>query len=129
MKSISRALGIGTLVLAISSVCACPTAEKQERLIETLVGQPISVHVIGGDKSADLSAVVRNEDGKYILCHAKDNRCYLRNLVHAAAIIESEIRDGDNESVEMKGVYNDDHIFEMYSVSANSYTIKLDFFK
>ena len=37
-------------------------------------------------------------------------------------LIESEMKDGDNEPVEIGGIYRD-KVFEIWSVSANGYTI------
>lgn len=129
MKRLKEKLGIGAIVLTLASpgiaalgFTACSPVAKQEQKIETLWGKPISVQVIGGHGYGYLSTVVENEKGEYVLCRTGHNWS-MPKLSDLAALIDSEIKDGDDEFITIKGKYNGD-MFRMESVSANGYTIQ-----
>tara|TARA_Y100000310_G_scaffold341266_1_gene439886 strand:+ start:372 stop:791 length:420 start_codon:yes stop_codon:yes gene_type:complete len=95
---------------------------------EYLSGKPINAEAAVVYHTAELSSMVQTEDGKYVLCFAKENRMsnprfdwYHGNILEAKTIIQSEIDDGDNEKITMKGWYEGDK-FGFVSVSANDYT-------
>ena len=119
---------LGALVLALSG-CSGKKLNKPQEELTTLVGEPVSIESDGGRLSSSLSVIVKTEDGKYILCNKMGS---IRTLTNAAAVIRSEMNDGDNEPVVLKGKYdvleimNSDEVFKrfkIYSVSANGFTI------
>jgi len=90
---------------------------------ETLRGYPVSVETVCGNvgTASHISTVVKDKNGNYILCRGfKDGG----EVADAAALINSEIEDNDNEMVELVGKYNGE-LFNIESVSANGYTVEL----
>jgi len=94
------------------------------RLEETVRGQPVSVQVAGvSHGNQGLSVVIETEKGEYLLCNSSRYFPVL-DLTDAASLIESEMRDGDTEPIEITG-YRQGNKFKMNIVSANGYTIDL----
>lgn len=100
-------------------------AKKEEedlKRFETIIGYPISLEHEGNYGRNSLSVMVRNKDGRNILCQGKSRSAEDLPIAKVSSLIRSEMNDGDNESIELKGVYRGD-IFEIWSVSANCYTV------
>ncbi len=116
-KIIAGTLIVGTLV-------SCRGKNKSNKpSVETIIGEPMSVQVAGGTHSSrSLSTVIKTEDEKYVLCNA--GPYHISRLTDAAALIESEMRDGDSEPVKITG-YWDGNRFKMSSVSANGHEYNL----
>jgi hypothetical protein len=108
MKKIFRTVTLCTLVGAatlgcydgLHSVDAEVASENQ-----IISGKPISVaYDNGGYTTSGAFAAVVEIDGKYILASVGDQKSS-RNRVEAAALIESEIKDNDNENIQLTGTY------------------------
>lgn len=85
-------------------------------------GKPISIaYDNGGYVTPGAFALVLEADGKYILASAGDPNSE-RNRVEAAALIESEINDKDEEKIQVQGTYQGAR-FEIKSITANGYQI------
>lgn len=82
----------------------------------TLVGTPMSVVV-----NEYSLATVLHMDGTPLLAYVRSSR-RIENA-QATALIQSEIADGDNESIELRGRYGDERTFVIESLTANGYTI------
>ena len=120
---------IGGLALAFTViVCAIFGAayildskryRTEKESVERIKGYPLGVEYDGGD----LSIAVRDENGQIQIYHGRTEN-YIRQFsaLDAKVLIESEMKDGDNEPVEIGGIYRD-KVFEIWSVSANGYTI------
>ncbi len=112
----------GGMILGALAGCDGKNNSSNQPLEETVRGQPISVQVAGGANSVrGLSVVVETEKGKYLLCNSSGHYPIL-GLTDAASLIESEMRDGDTEPIEITG-YRQGKKFKMNTVSANGYTI------
>jgi len=90
---------------------------------EILIGEPISLQISSGDTYSTFSTIIKDDKGKYILCKGPH-----LPTSEAAALIESEMNDGDNEPIELRGIYIKEReinkkIFKINSVSANGYKI------
>ncbi len=120
-KIIASGIILGTLT-------GCDNSENKP-LEETLRGEPISVQVAGGSSGEQsISTVIRLNNGNYELCGAGEGFApyyNLQALTDAAAMIESEMRDGDSEPVEIKGYRVEGNRFKMKSVSANGFIVNI----
>ena len=93
MKSLTKTLGVGLLGLTMSGFS--PNTDK------ILEGIPISVAASNG-YGDDYMATVLDVNGRYILAYGDGNSL---GHVKAEALIKSEIVDGDNETIRLKGSY------------------------
>ena len=90
---------------------------------EYLVGKPISVETDSFRCLNTISVVIQKETEEYVLASCSKN--YMNGYyTDAHAIIKSEINDGDNQYIEMKGKYSNGR-FTIYEVSANDLTAVL----
>ena len=98
----------------------------KSNLEEKLSGIPLSVETIGDAYGAGFSTIIDTGEGKYILCNANRIRKEARYtiLTEAAALIESEMNDGDFEPIDVKG-YWEGNRFNINNVSANGYSLHL----
>ena len=81
----------------------------------------MGVSIYSGKSFADITVVI-DKNGKKILGY---NNCgYFLAYSKAGALIQSEINDGDNDSIELTGNY-EENTFKIKSVKANGY--KIDF--
>lgn len=96
--------------------------EEESKMETTLRGYPISCETNAGQGYSGLIAVVKNEEGKYILCKGMQRMREDLPVLETAALIKSEMNDGDKETIEFRGIYRGDK-FEIWSVSANGYTL------
>ena len=129
MKLYQKIIAGGMLLGALAG-CDGKNDSTNKPLEETLRGEPISVQVAGGTHGEQsISTVIRLNDGKYQLCSSGEGfsqHYNLQELTDAAAIIESEMRDGDSEPVEIRGYRTEGNRFRMKSVSANGYSINVE---
>jgi len=111
-----------TGLIYIGGYYTCNNAKKRNeedlKRLETIVGYPISLEHEGNYGYGTLSTIIRNKDGRDILCKSTS---HFRND-KAVSLIKSEINGGDNQPIELKGIYRGD-IFEIWSVSANGHTL------
>jgi hypothetical protein len=86
----------------------------------TLRGKPISVaYDFGGyGNSAEIATVI-DVSGQQVLAYG---RLSDKNSIEAAALIQSEMNDGDNEPIELVGKYEGAR-FVIESLKANNYQI------
>ena len=90
--------------------------------ITPVVGKPLSV-ATGIQNGADIITVVIDIDGEKLFCHHTNSLNELR-YVTAEALIQSEIEDGDEEPIILKGIYeNENNMLEMQSIEVNGYKI------
>lgn len=113
---IAAALGIGLFITAIPAYSQDIPGQRQ-----TLRGYPVRVGAVCGNGSSSISAVITDKKGNNISCRGFDG---CDEVTNAAALIRSEIEDNDTEMVEFEGKYNGE-LFNIESVSANGYTVKL----
>ena len=127
MKYFNKLAGIAALVLAVGCAQEPGMTKTEDKGLESLSGKPISVSIAGGNHNAKgLSLVLQKEDGKYQLCHTVGVQFYLSDMVDMAALIQSEIADGDNDSVKLNGKYKDG-IFKIYSAEANGMKVEANY--
>ncbi len=99
--------GIVTSVLGSSGFMILEDSRRraeESKMETTLKGYPISCENV---IDRYLVAMVKNEEGKYVLCKGSRSAGYGLPILEATALIKSEIDDGDEESVELRGVYGD----------------------
>ena len=121
LKSLGKkALLIGGLI-AILNGCNGDTNTSRTPRTLTLRGKPLSVSMAYGRYWGSLATVLE-VDGKEVLASV-GSRSGPGELVRAAALIQSEISDGDNEKVELIGKYYREDKFSIYMVRANGHTI------
>ena len=123
MKSINRVLGIGSLALALGG-CGTDSSYDDSAQYQTIRGLPISV--AGGEYGGIYTlAIVLDVEGRHVLARkygvSHVTKSLLRN-VSGVALVQSEISDGDEEPIELRGRYDGD-IFEIKGISANDYNI------
>ena len=92
-----------------------PPAKQLEEVVR---GIPVSVKC----SYNSLSVVLKDSKGKYLLGNAC--RFPISDISDAAALIESEMKDGDNEPVKLRG-YRQGNRMNINFISANGYTINL----
>ena len=112
---------------AIESYRSTPQKTNTVEVL-TIKGKPISVDTeIYYHTKGSISTVIETE-GKKVLCSYKTDGwknidCLI--LSEANALIQSEINDGDDESIELTGKYNGNK-FEINSLKANGYEINFE---
>ena len=122
MKTIKNTLA--GIVLATSlAISGCSDSINNNSKIKpiSISGKPISVQQ-STSHSTDHMATVLEVDGKYVLA-STGNVYDSNNCVESATLIQSEIDDGDDEKISLKGNYIDKK-FYLNEVTANGYTIK-----
>ena len=115
-----------TGALIIGSLAGCRnTSDSNSNLPhkEEVTGIPLSVQIIGGAYTQGFSTVIEIKEGTYLLCTLPKEHGI--GLTEAAALIKSEMNDGDNEPIILTGYRNADR-FNILSISANGYTINLE---
>ena len=94
----------------------------------TLIGKPLSVQVVGrahtiGSLATVIEKTVIYDPEKkmksYFICSSKYSNG-LRSLVEAAAIIQAEIDDGDDEEIKLVGKRSGKN-FQIYEVEVKDY--------
>lgn len=125
MRIVDKIFGIGlTALIGLSGYLIHGDIQRykeETERAETISGYPISVEHDGNYGATRLSTMIKDKEGKYILCQCKRSAGVGLDTLKATSIIESEMNDGDNEPIELKGIYRE-NIFEIFSVSANGYT-------
>lgn len=95
---------------------------------QTIKGKPLSVDgEIFYHTKGSLSIVIEVE-GKKVLCFYNTNgvsNIDSLTLSNANALIQSEINDGDDESIELTGTYKGNK-FTINSLTANGYTVNFE---
>lgn len=100
--------------------------------VTTIKGIPLSVQQNGdfgkrGEQMFNLATVL-DVDGKKVLASGYNSTTLAFNghpslrVLEAAALIQSEMNDGDNEPIELTGEYSGNR-FNIQSVTANGYRI------
>lgn len=117
---------------AVIELAGCSEKQETQKDIK-LFGKPVSVaYAIDTEHAYGAFAAVFNVEGKMLLAYKIGSNIQPtgHSPVIAAALLQSEIDDGDNELVKLTGQYvftglykGDD--FELSSIEANGYTIKL----
>ncbi len=103
--------------------------------LEELVGQPLSVNMYPSQYmgNSHLSATIRTENKKIVLCNLESTRVdgygrvfwSAQKLTDATALIQSEINDEDSENIKLRGFYfGNPRKFHVTSITANSYTLE-----
>lgn len=108
--------------LALSGCEKEESAKKPyENSYEKIRGIPLSVGVSYGpfNDRSDIATVIEIE-GKKVLGYARSRKG--DKIAEAAALIQSEINDGDDEPIELTGSYNEDK-FSIDSIRANGYVV------
>ncbi|MBU0470366.1 MAG: hypothetical protein KKA62_02605 [Nanoarchaeota archaeon] len=111
--------GLGLIVALFTGYDNQSKAENKEIEIS---GLPLSAKVaVAGTCSgmAGYMSTVLDVNGKAVIArlYKEGDVSY---VVDAAALIQSEIDDKDNEKVKLKGRYNDDQLFIIKSIEANN---------
>jgi len=101
------------------------TFKEEIKLEETLTGVPLSVnHATYGQGILDVDIIINTEDNKKILAQPYINYGISNTSGNElTAIIESEINDGDNEPIELRGVYKF-NTFKFWYLKANGFIKK-----
>ncbi|HLC77760.1 MAG TPA: hypothetical protein VJH92_01415 [Candidatus Nanoarchaeia archaeon] len=106
---------LGTTLLG-SLGCSAESSIESKKLV--LQGKPISVGESYGENRGSLATIIDIE-GKLVLAQ---RYVYCKASSEALALVQSEINDGDNESITLYGEYEDNR-FIMDSLTANGYTV------
>lgn len=91
--------------------------KKEITAREAIYGIPLSVQVVCGNGSGTFSTVIDVEKAK-ILASGYDS---CGKITEAAAVIQSEINDKDNESIQMVGYYRG-QVFMIDKIMVNGYS-------
>lgn len=118
---------IATFLLAVVLSGCDESISVPEVKIVSLEGNPLSAKAVSGYSSTTYRAlsIVIEVEGNILLCYSWDDASALA-YASAAALVESEILDGDEEIVEVTGYYKDafgSKILYLQRVRANGYTI------
>ncbi len=111
---------LASLLIAGSALL---TGCQEEKPLETIVGKPLSVTGQKAGWYPGEIALVLEVEGKNVLAYHDGTADYLS----AAAIVQSEIDDGDNETVELVGRYENyenANRFRIKSLKANGIYLK-----
>lgn len=111
---------ICALVAALSIGCGSSQNNSQPTY-QTIKGRPLSVAIEQDHGGGHFSTVV-DIDGKKVLCLFNSDVSIGCVASEAEALIQSEINDGDDESIELTGTYEGNK-FNINSVTANGYTV------
>ena len=132
MLLITNSMTIKNTLCTLVAVAAIGLGGCSERPVEeiatkdiTISGKPISVAYNPNTHSEyGAFAAVFDVEGKMLLTYKKGSNMQLRGLsgVKATALIQSEIDDGDDESVKLTGQYRGNE-FELSSIEANGYKV------
>ena len=120
---------VAVLVLVMSMSGCIETEEKsiEEKYPSVIIGKALSVAEGSGNSSGVMAAVLE-ADSKYILARTEYQRHY--KLAKAMALIQSEISDGDDEMVELRGHYSGQYeekgkgIFIIHYAKANGLEVE-----
>lgn len=124
-----KAKSICALVVAVAlGMAGCGNNAADKPKYQPISGQPVYETISGQPISLDHSdygiAAVIDCNAKKILAYNGDSRTDNElKYVKAAALIESEISDGDKEAIELSGYYDDKGEFYFSRVKANGYQI------
>ena len=91
----------------------------------TLEGVPLGVQLYSGNVVARLSVVIKVKNNAYVLCYASNlglHQYDKNDLLDAAALIESEMNDGDNEEIKLRGYYEGKR-FRATSILVNGHMV------
>ncbi|MBI4170533.1 MAG: hypothetical protein HY514_02480 [Candidatus Aenigmarchaeota archaeon] len=131
MRKIYNPLAVGALFLSLAGCAGEPTRKAQQPEAETypageitLRGKPVSAAGTYGQSGGCIAAVL-DVGNKYVLAvspldFAGDST---ERNAEAVALIQSEIRDGDEEPLEMTGRYEENGKFLIKSLRANGYEV------
>ena len=123
MKLVKKII-LGGMILGALAGCNGKNDSANKPLEETVKGEPISVQVSGGVHLDNaLSVVIKTEKGKYLLCYSSCH-CNVSDFTNAAVLIESEMKDGDNQPIEIIG-YKQGNMLKMNSIFVNGYKINV----
>lgn len=126
MKLYEKALGVGALVIALAG-CGGHTQEKTAQNYKSETAVEISVvpkGVAARDYGTGMSALslVGQKDKEFIVAYNNINSCKCSQI---EALIESEMNDGDNEEIILKGSYIKDNLgqsmFNFNYIKVNGY--------
>lgn len=129
MKTLQQILGIGALVLGLNG---CSEQTKKEPVMVDIFGKPLSVaYTAATHQTNSLLAVVINAEttyGKTIMLEGRDYSSM--GVMEAAALIQSEINDGDDEDIFFHGYFNENNNdlnnYVITSVHANGIDVNLE---
>ncbi len=104
--------------------CSDPSPVDNSELYERLEGVPLSVEVFSARFNPELATVLETEGGK-ILCQGLSYCMDRGNVAAAAAVIGSEVADGDDEAVIIYRLKNNDQSCKIRSIRANGIEVDL----
>ena len=103
--------------------CSGGVSKGNEPKYETITGLPISVGEFYDHGYGSIATVIVGGEGKIILAEYVGG-LNTKTAARAQALIQSEIADGDNEPIELRGFYETDGTFKMQSLKANGYNVE-----
>lgn len=117
-KNLAGIVLMGALAL---SGCGEEASIKSAPKIETIGVLPLSVEQ-GTSYAGDSISTVIDVDGEKVLAQTDQyNQTY--KYTDAAALIRSEMNDGDMEEISIVGSYGKGKKFRIHSVTVNGYTV------
>lgn len=131
MKSLKKIIRTG-IVLGLTALvagCSSYTVHEKQDKATTISGVPVSVSF---NPAYDHVSTVVSTGNEMILCEGivregGDGRSKTsRNLI---ALVQSEINDGDNEEIKLKGYYGEDYgkkAFDFNELDVQGYHINLN---
>ena len=96
---------------------------EPESKYETITGLPLSVGEFYDHGYGSIATIIVGGEGKIILAEYFGG-LNTKTAAKAQALIQSEIADGDNEPIELRGSYQADGTFKMQSLKANGYGVE-----
>lgn len=122
MNKLQKILGIGALTFLIG--CSAKPQNNNPPQYQTLSGKPISVAESYSHYYGSLSTVIEVEGTKVLatVYSAGNEPNNLKNISEGVALIQSEISDGDNDLITLKGYFSEGR-FNVKSLNANGYQI------
>lgn len=139
MKGLVGLLVIGTMGLELAGCkveASDPLVYKDQTLTDvvgntskysgspiSIEGKPLSVASEYGNHDSWLSVIVSEKDKKLMAFGVY--RIASDRILKAETAIQSEINDGDDERIKLRGVMGADGILKLDSIEANGYNITL----
>jgi len=121
-------MGLSAL-LGLTSCVKKEDIKRGERVMKELRGIPINVQ-LSSDNSwtpYHLAVTIKDKNGEYQVFSHPQQTIGVSDICSAAALIQSEIDDSDNEPITLKATLNSNYSHPIWSayVTANGKTIKI----
>jgi hypothetical protein len=123
MSLVRNTLGMGLIgVLFSGCYYGSKNIDKTDMSFRVIEGIPISVSNNYAFTSGSISTVLKVNEKLVLACFSGGRN--ERDFTKASALIQSEIFDGDEETIRLEGKYNNSGVFNFKTLDANGYKIE-----